>query len=386
MIKKLFTAIVVSLVLCLLPITAFAKKVDLVSTKHSILTLQEMQKQDILTQAETEKGIQYYLSQAKESSGRNITLKEVLETSEPTLTPLQQFAGLISVFGVLEVLGIILLVISFAYIFKRFEAKMLRLLQEIPIVVYEFSFYLFSIGLFIGGLFTGEPVHTVTGTTSALLFAAALGFSFNHRSFVHEPFTFSGILFMVWTAAAIIYGNSIIGFLAIAALLCTIGYNPLYASILREEKTVERITLAAFSVLVIFCAIRILGKNIPVLANFETGALYLGSIIGFIGLILLSTRWYKIRNRAEYIVFQLLAVSTFITVGFVGGVFQIGALLQLSGTFFLFYFMEKWFEIRTDNKLQFAILCFFGGLIMIGVSVFIFSHQELVRSFLLIPN
>src|SRR6266436_4498969 len=106
MIKKLVIMILLSISLCLFTTTAYAKNADLTEIKHAIITIQKLEQEHKLTDTDAKSEINNYLLQAERESGRKISIKEILNTPELTLTPLQQFAGLISVFGVLQVVGI----------------------------------------------------------------------------------------------------------------------------------------------------------------------------------------------------------------------------------------------------------------------------------------
>ena len=71
---------------------------------------------------------------------------------------------------------------------------------------------------------------------------------------------------------------------------------------------------------------------------FEEGALFLGSFVGYLGLLISSSsKWYGRNNPGRYLFAQIV---TFIAGGlaiFIGATFGIGELLKIGGTFFVLW-------------------------------------------------
>src|SRR6266700_3275617 len=117
---------------------------DLVRIKHSIMTIQELEQQGVLTHTEAEKSIAYYVNQAAKAAGHTLTLNEILATQDPTpqqLTPLQEFAGAIDFLRIILVLGVLAVVGAVIYLFRYYVGKLLQLFKNIPVVVYEVALY-----------------------------------------------------------------------------------------------------------------------------------------------------------------------------------------------------------------------------------------------------
>jgi len=368
---------------------------DIIKIKHSIMTIQELEQQGILTHVEVEKSIAYYTAQASKAAGRTLTLNEIMATPEPTpqkLTPLQAFAGAIDFLRVIMVLAIIAVVGAVAYLFKYYVEKLVRLLISIPIVVYEIVFYAASLGCGIWGWRLPEPMHNYIALLACLLFAAALGFSTSYRRLLAHVFIFSMLLFLVWAPAAILFGSSLIGFFAVGALLSALGFNMLVTTVFgyirfREEEVIERATFAAFMILTLFIGLRLIGALIPALAVFEFGALFLGSFTGYAGLLILSNRWYnEHHNKKRYWGFQVVAIIAGLGALFFGSVFQIGELQKIGGTFFVLYFIVKLIEIPLKSQPAFAQLVTVVGIMTICFCWFALTHQELFQHWLFLPN
>ncbi len=341
----------ISMLFILMTPVAFAQSNDSapdpVTIKHAIITIQELEQQGIITHDQAEKSIAYYLAKASRATGHTLTLNEIMATPDPTpqqLTPLQQFAGAIDFVRIILVLGIIATVGAVAYLFKRSVEKLLRLLKNVPVVVYEGVFYAASLGCGIWGWLLAEPMHQYIGLSGCLLFVGALGFSAHRHRYLASGFRFSSILFLVWTLAALLFGSSFIGFIAVGALLSALSFRILltpYGLGFRDEITVRRATVAAFEILALFIGLRLVGALLPALAVFEFGALFLGSLVGYTGLLILSSRWHERRYDKKYLAFQGVAIIAGVGALFFGSVFHIDELQKIGGTFFVVYFIVK---------------------------------------------
>lgn len=377
---------------------AFAQANDtipgIIKIKQSIMTVQELEQQGILTHVEAEKSIAYYIAQASKAAGRTLTLNEIMAMPDPTpqkLTPLQEFVGAIDFLRVIMVLGILAVVGAVVYLFRYYVEKLLRLLISVPVVVYEMAFYAASLGCGIWGWLLPEPMHSYIGLLACLLFAGALGFSASYHRHLAHVFLFSMCLFLVWAPTAILFGSSLIGFFAVGALLSALGFNILGTAVFeyvrfRHEAVIEKATFAAFMILALFIGLRLLDALIPALAVFEFGALFLGSFVGYAGLLISSSRWYDRNQRGRYWGFQVVAIVAGIGALFFGSVFQVGELQKIGGTFFVLYCILKIAEIPTRSRPAFALLIAVVGTITICFCGFALTHQELFRQWLFLPG
>jgi hypothetical protein len=367
---------------------------DIIKIKHSIMTIQELEQQGILPPAEAEKSIAYYLAQASRAAGHTLTLNEIMAIPDPTpqgLTPLQEFAGAIDFLNVIMVLGIIAVVGAVIYLFRYYVEKLLQLLKNVPVVVYEIVFYVASLACGIGGWLLPEPMHNYIGLLACLLFAGALGFSASYRRPLARVFLFSILLFLVWAPAAILFGSALIGFFAIAALLSALGSNVFVTAVFefvrsRNEAIIEKATFGAFLILAIFIELRLFGALIPALAVFEFGALFLGSFVGYSGLLISSSRWYDRHQRRKYWGFQAVSIIAGVGALFFGSVFQISELQKIGGTFFVLYCMVKLIEIPTRHRPTFALLVAAVGIFSICFCWFALTHQALFQQWLFLPD
>ncbi len=380
----------------LLTHVAFAQTNDnipqIIQIKHSILTIQELEQQGLLTPAEADRSIAYYVAQASKAAGHHLTLQQIMATPDPvpqTLTPLQEFAGAIDFLRIILVLAVLAVVGAVVYLFRYYVVKLLQLLKNVPVVVYEMVFYAASLGCGIWGWLLPEPMHGSLGLSACLLFAGALGFSASHHRYLADGFHFSIILFLVWTIAALLLGSSFIGFIAVGALLSALGFSVLitplcYGFGFRDETTLGRATVAAFAVLALFIGLRLVGALLPALAVFEFGALFLGSFVGYTGLLISSSRWYA--DKKNYWAFQVVTIIAGVGALFFGSVFHINELQKIGGTFFVLYCIEKLMEIPAKSKPAFALLLAIVGILTIGFCWFSLVHPDLFRQWLFLPG
>lgn len=365
---------------------------EVIQIKHSILTIQELEQQGLLTHAEAEKSIAYYIPQASKAAGHKLTLNEILTTPDPTpqkLTPLQEFAGAIDFLRIILVFGLLAVFGAAIYLFRYYVGKLLQLFKNVHVVVYEIVFYVASLGCALWGWLLPEPMHGSLGFLGCLLFAGALGFSASYHRVPINRFRFSVILFMVWALGALLFDSALIGFIAIGALLSTLGFSPFIALVFNDgtrrfDNIFEKTTGAAFAVLALFIGLRLVGALLPALAIFEFGALFLGSIVGYAGLLYLSSQWRQ--NRKRYWGSQGVAIVAGIGALFFGTVFQINELQKIGGTFFVLYCLVKAADIPVNSRPAWALLIAVVGIITICFCLFALTHQELFQQWLFLPG
>jgi hypothetical protein len=369
------------------------------AARRSVIALQETAEAGVITRSQADEGAKRYLAQASEAAGKPMTLDELVAAPDPgptagpapQLTALQRFAGLVTFVNVLWVLGIVVGVISFAYLFGSFVKDLIRLLRDVPLVFYEVVFYAASLGLTIWGKTLSPGVAPFVGLTGCLLFGAAVLFTAKaHKSLKLGGALVSATMCLAWTIAALSYGSSMLGFIAVAALMSAFGFSILvmpltYCIGFKDETSIGRATAAAFAILTTYVCVRVFGLDASILGVFESGALFLGSFVGYIGLLISSSRWYDGRGR-NYVLFQLVTVAAGIAALFVGSVFGISELQKIGGTFFVLYLTEKLLEIPARNARGYAALGLVVSAAIFGFSMYVKSNPESLRPFLFMPK
>jgi hypothetical protein len=365
-----------------------------VRIKHSIMTVQDLEQRGLMTPSEADKAIAFYMAQASQLVGYQMTVQQILavpDLPQQSLTPLQEFAGAITFLNVMLVLAIIAVGGAFIYLFKYYMRILFHILAQVPILVYELTFYIASLSSALIGWWLSVPMHQSLALLACVLFAGALAFSVSYRRELAHVFIIAMILFLVWTPMAMLFTSPLIGFFAVGALLAALGWNDFMLWVINElgahvrsgfSQQIEHATLAGFVVLTLFVSTRLLSGLVPVLTVFTLGTVILGSVFGFGGLLVLSDRWhYK-----HYWGFQIVSIVAGIGALFFGSVLQISELQKIGGTFFVVYLLVKLVEIPTRSRLMFAWLVIGTGVLTVGFCWFALAHPELFRAWLFLPG
>lgn len=401
---------------------------QLAQIKHSIITVQELEQQKLITPSEADTAIAFYVTQASQLAGRPMTVQKMLAVPDPaqqSLTPLQEFAGAITFLNVMLIIAIIAVGGALIYLFKHYMRILFRLLTYVPLLVYELAFYATSCAAALIGWWLPAPMHQSLALLACVLFAGALAFSVRYRHVLAHVFLIALILFLVWTPMALLFASPFVGFLAVGALLAALGWNDLALWAInglgahvhsRFSQHLEHATLAGFVVLTLFVGTRLLSNVAPILAIFTLGSVLLGSVFGLGGLLLLSGRWYPRRPhtrvgrregetddeqaarqeqihqqerniyRKQYWGFQIVSIVAGIGALFFGSLLQISELQKIGGTFFIVYLLVKLAEIPTRSRLMFAWLVVGTGALTVGFCWFALAHPELFRTWLFLPG
>ncbi|MBI4347674.1 MAG: hypothetical protein HY553_12525, partial [Elusimicrobia bacterium] len=344
----------------------------------------------VITREQAELGAARYLETAGRLAGRRMS-REDLEAlpafpGAGALTPLQRFAGLVTFVNVLWALGIGLGVVCFSFLFGSYVEELMVLLKEVPLVVYEAVFHLLAAAFLVGGKFLPSGAAAYVGLTGCLLFAAAVCFSAMVRRWNGNPARLALLLYAVWGGAAMLYQSPMIGFLAVAALLSAFGFMVAMGSLcyfigFENDAAVGRGTVAAFVVLILHVALRITGESLPLLGVFERGGLFLGSFVGYLGLLILSSRFYDGR-AIGYLGAQVVTVAAGLLALFVGNVFSIPELSRIGGTFFVLYLLEKPVEIPASSKRGYAAVGLAVSAAVYAFCLYVKANPDALRPYL----
>src|SRR5262249_28271802 len=98
----------------------------------------------------------------------------------------------------------------------------------------------------------------------------------------------------------------------------------------------------------LFSGLQIFGKGSEITAIFADGALFLGTFVGYLGLLIASSRWYH-GKKVNYVLFQAITIVAGIAALAIGSIFGIGELHKIGGTFFVLYIIEKLIEIPVEG-------------------------------------
>ncbi|MES2006853.1 MAG: hypothetical protein V4436_01960 [Patescibacteria group bacterium] len=288
--------------------------------------------------------------------------------------------------NVLQVGAIILAVACAGFLLFKWFGWLVAIFLSVPVQVYEVIGYAASIALVVLAYFLTGSNQLWPLLGGSLLFGAMLMIT----GYVHDLEAnferFFGILFILWAAIALVYQNEVIGFIAVGAFVGMLGFSFLvvpmgYVIGFEDNDALKRATTAGFITLALFVAIRVSGTYVPYIHVFEHGALWLGSFVGYLGLLIASSRWYE--NRAMYPLMQVITIILGMGAIGVGSVFGIPQLLGIGGTFFALYLIEKPFEIPVESGTAYAAIGLFVACSVGGGVWWAQNHMDIIQPFLL---
>lgn len=435
---KNFIAILVILFLSM-PLSAYAAELNgaqLTELKHIQSTLsvvKDLAQRNIITQEEAAKANAVYGEQSTQILGRAVTLEEInaflsrSEKSEGFGVFLNTIIVLAGIAFLLSAVGLI------AYYLKDF-------LKTIPIAVYEAAAYVASF-VMLGAGYLWKPFQLWFLTIDpswmvipgALAFAGCINLSWfrwmksqestrspeEKHQFVYVgpggikyPTLLFGSCTLVWGTFAVFYNHifpnqglpQILAFIAVIALQVFLGFSIItmpgcIAMGWEDEKKIPRSTVSSLILLTVYVLAKLNGSYISDdMRLFETGCLFMGAFVYFLGLLIMSSKWYSVERKFydrdkqvkpsynRYALMQGITIASGLAAFYLGNTFGIGALLGIGGTFFAIYLLEKYYEIPwngvgwTWSLLGVAVaLYFFVGFAGAHPQYFIWSSKDIVR-------
>ncbi len=347
------------------------KAQELISIRYSINTIDELEKRGVLSETQATTETKYYLEKSQLIVGEKLSLEQIIKLTDryEIVTPgsqtsiIQKIAGFVTFTNIILTAAAVLLVIAVGWLASLYLIPILRL---IPGWGYEIIIYLACFAAILGGKF-------LTGIGEFIAFPGCLGLigaiSFSH--YLHKNFfqkllddknsypyyLDSLILFIIWAIAAIVYQSSLLGFIAIIALETCLGFSivitPLcYMIGFTEKDVIPRAMSASLILLTIYVSAEIANVELPYIAIFSTGVLFVGSFVYFVGTLIVSSRWYEYGkfNINRYLGLQFLTIVSGVAALYIGSIWQVLLLQRIGGTFFFLYLIEKYFELPWQQK------------------------------------
>ncbi len=374
----------------------------LIQIRYNLDTIDDLQKRDVLTIELAEVQTKYYLAKADSIIGgqleielnktylitlldnHNLQNNIIIPQSDTTETT-QQRKGFFTFINIIWFLSSILLVIALAWLTKLY---LYPILKEIPASVYEMLIYVICFAFIIGGHWFKEGISQFIALPGCIGLIGGLVFTHYlhekdiqkfYNSKTEKFFSFNSfILFVIWGGVALFYQSSFIAFMSILALESFLGFSvmvmPLcYCIGFKEKSSIPRAMMASFFLL-FFCTIsKIVGLNLSYFNVFSKGMLFIGTFVYFIGLLIISTKWYSHKNKEHYIYLQLLTIISGVLAFFIGSVWQISQIQGIGGTFFILYLIEKYFELPWGKKTW--------AWRMLGLSIILYLLSFLIRQY-----
>ena len=344
------------------------------------------QKRGIVSSTEQyQQAVQVCLDGAKSALGRDITFNEIVQGVKTTseLTTSQKVVGWVTGFSMLQALsaagiGIFGSIFLF-YAFPVFVA--------IPKTAYELLLYGGAFGLTGYGLTLPDGGYFY-GFIGVLLFAGSLAFSAHiHRWKNERPWGFFAIIMAYAAVAAFLFQSTLIGFVAVTALLASAGFMAYafglgYVIGFQDEKSVPIGTFVAFLVLGLYLAMRMMNVDQPYIQVFAPGAYWMGSFVGFLGLLIMTSKWYA-RGSSFFVTNFVLMPIAGLGAIIIGSVYGVPELSRIGGTFLVLFVVEKYVEVTMHGMLSASFFGLVGSGVLFMLANWALQNSDKVGPYLL---
>ncbi len=309
------------------------------------------------------------LTQARVALGRDISAADLTQKVGMAyeLTAAQKFAGALSSLSWMQ--GFFAVVGAIAGAIFLFHC--VPVFKWIPKGLYEVLFYVTSLGLTFGSFLFGWGGH-YAALVGTLGFGGSLMFSAWVHKLKSSPMRFCFFVMVYAIIAAFLHQSTLIGYVAVLALLGMGGFAAsmgglCYAIGFKDEAAVPRGTGVAFLLLFFYVGSRAFGFPDAYLSVFAPAVFFLGSFVFFLGLLILSSKFYR---DSSYVVWNAVMLVAAFAAIWLGGVLGVPDLAKMAGSFLVLWALEKWFEIPAGSVLGYSFLTAIGC----GIGYFVVQH------------
>jgi hypothetical protein len=302
----------------------------------------------------------------------------------PDLTALQRVAGYVTLLGLLKIIGACVIAGGLLLLTGGILVKVIYRAR----VLLEILAYVVSLALIASGYWlTDSSYLTWTVFTGCILFGGSVMASlWIHKIDGDDPKPLAAFFMVVWGAVAVFYNMPEVGFLSAMALMTILGFSIIvkpmcYAFGFEEDKHIPTATMAGIFLLIVFCVVHIfVPEAISAVTVFKPGVFWVASFVAFIGLLIMSSKWYA--EGRDYITLQLITVVVLGAALAAGLTFGINPLAGMAGTFLVFYLAAKPIEIPADSKIAWGINITISGFFIFGGWWLGTKNIELVSQYL----
>ncbi len=317
-------------------------------------------------------------------------LSSVLKTAAPP-SLCEQVSGLVTLVNFIKLVAVIGIGGACIYLFRNWLIPLCVLIfGSLPTIIYEVVGYTVAIACMFPTWWLSAHSQTWASIVGSLFLAGMLYYSGKVRNLKDDNVSYFGILALAWGFTALVYADHYVGFMAVGAFMGAFGFAvdvmPFgYAVGYNDAYGIKRGTLAAFTILGIYSVISVFGGKFfevneyaPV---FATGALWWGGVAGYIGLIILSSRWYP---GDAYWPMQILTFALcWAAVGLGALSPDLSMLFKTGYTAMGFYFAAKYIEILPKDRTTVAFGTLFGCGALFFVGWHIEQHADYFKDYVL---
>jgi hypothetical protein len=255
--------------------------------------------------------------------------------------------GLIAVFTILTMMLI-----------GKYMAWLIRWLDKLPKETGEIGACTIGFGLLAAQAEGFMAVNQFWAFFGCLLIGGGLGLStvIHKHYFETTPrsmklfaqYVIPVVMLVAFGAATLITGSNWMGGFAAMTLMALLGFAgeviPFgYVIGFRDKDALARATSAALILMALFMGLHAAHISNSAIRAFEPGALVVGGFVGYLGLLIAGSNWY--RRRQSWMVMQII-VLVFCFAGVLGGsVLGLKSIQIMAGVFLSLWTIEKMVEI-----------------------------------------
>lgn len=301
-------------------------------------------------------------------------------------TTVRQASNLLTFANVLAVIGSLMVASTVLFLFGHYFIDMIR---AVPVGAWEVILWLSAVAFGFSTASVSSVWQLLPLMLACFFSMSAVGLGVVSRKM---PMTkrcevaFS-VLAVFWGVLAIVFGNHVIGFMSIMAVLSALGFVfghlPGVSYIgFEKQDVISQATIAAGSILGLHVLLVLTGSNAPIIDVFREGMSFMGSTVYFVGILIMSSKFYS--NTSSYVhkinwpmywSMQIVTIVSGLLALYVGTVFGISTLSGIGGTFFCMYIIEKYYDIPWKGVGY--IWSFLGfGLLVYGMSTVVKNYPQ----------
>lgn len=191
---------------------------------------------------------------------------------------------------------------------------------------------------------------------------------------------------IAFLAGALHFKSDFLGFVSIGTMYYKLGFGGwagrmCYAFGFDGENALYRNVLASFTILNGIVGLRVFQFNnlYQLLQPIQTPVSVFGSIVGNIGLLIISSLYFKDGRTTEYYVIRNgLMMSNLLYSYYVGTLFNISGLTNASQVFMVFYFWTKFSELHFENRWSPWLLILGTSLMLWRGSLYMHTNPDLL--------
>jgi hypothetical protein len=320
------------------------------------------------------------LGKAVSASGQDVTYNELMRLSKGP-GEWEHIKGVLTFTNVIIVASAFFLVIALVWLTRLY---LWHIMMSMGPIAHEILIYSLCAILIVLAYKLGPQRQLFFLVPSALgLFGGFYYTRYRHSFKVSEGKSNSSLLAFftatAWAILAVCFCSQVIGFLTVLAFFVGVGFSVIVLPGVvglgfENDDVMPRATMAAAVLLLVHIVTMISPGFMPWWYQyFGFGVAFLGTFVYFLGLLIMSNRFY---SKDNWIIINIITIISGVAALYLGNVYSIPLLSGIGGTFFALYIIELYYEIPWEGAGWAWSLLGLAG-ILYGYAWFAQRHPQL---------